>query len=231
MPRILVINPNSTASMTDKIGRAARAVAGRETEIVARTNSAGPPAIQGAKDGKAALPGLFAEIDAAGDADIDAIVVACFDDTGLYEARRRTTVPVVGIGEAGFHAAMFVAERFSVVTTLSVSLPVISDNLKRYGLTARCASLRASEVPVLDLEDPDSDACERISREIAVALTTDRADAIVLGCAGMTELTRDLAVRHAVPVIDGVAAAIKQAEGLVALGLTTSQSGIFRRAS
>lgn len=223
--RLLVINPNTTASMTEKIGAAARDVAAAGTEIVARNPATGPASIQGAEDGAAALPGLFAEIDKA--REFDAIVIACFDDTGLYEARRRTGVPVIGIGEAAYHYAMLVAERFSVVTTLSVSIPVIEENITRYGLSARCGKVRASNVPVLELERPASAARETISEEIAIALLDDGSDAIVLGCAGMADLAADLSFRHGVPVIDGVSAAVKLAEGLVALKLRTSQAGPF----
>lgn len=224
--RILVINPNTTGSMTEKIGRAAEAVAAPGTAIVARNPKTGPASIQGVEDGIAALPGLFDEIETA--EECDAIVIACFDDTGLYEARRRTRVPVIGIGEAAYHYAMLVAERFSVVTTLSVSIPVIQENIMRYGLSARCGKVRASNVPVLELERPGSTARETISDEIASALLHDNSDAIVLGCAGMADLAADLSARHGVPVIDGVAAAIKLAEGLGALRLGTSQAGPFR---
>jgi len=225
--RILVINPNTTASMTEKIGAAARQVAAAGTEIVARNPASGPASIQGREDGEAALPGLFAEL---GKADgFDAIIIACFDDTGLYEARRRASVPVIGIGEAAYHAATLVAGRFSVVTTLSVSIPVLEENIGRYGLASRCGRVRASNVPVLELERPGSTARETISDEIASALLHDGSDAIVLGCAGMADLAADLSARHKVPVVDGVAAAVKLAEGLVALGLTTSQAGPFAR--
>lgn len=224
--RILVINPNTTASMTEKIGRAAQLVAAAGTTIVARNPDTGPASIQGAEDGEAALPGLFAEIDRA--EGFDAMVIACFDDTGLYAARRRTTVPVIGIGEAAYHYAMLVAERFSVVTTLSISIPVIQENIMRYGLAPRCGKVRASNVPVLELERPGSRARETISDEIASALLYDGSDAIVLGCAGMADLAADLSARHHVPVIDGVAAAVKLAEGLATLRLATSQSGPFR---
>lgn len=197
------------------------------TEMVARNPSTGPASIQGAEDGEAAMPGLSAEIDKA--EGFDAIIIACFDDTGLYAARRRTRVPVVGIGEAAYHYAMLVAERFSVVTTLSVSIPVIQENIMRYGLSARCGKVRASNVPVLELERPGSSARETISDEIASALLHDNSDAIVLGCAGMADLAADLSSRHHVPVVDGVAAAVKLAEGLVTLRLGTSQSGPFAR--
>lgn len=228
--RILVINPNTTASMTEKIGRAAELVASEGTQIVARNPATGPASIQGVEDGEAALPGLFEEIDKleADPLGFDAIIIACFDDTGLYAARKRTRLPVVGIGEAAYHYAMLVAERFSVVTTLSVSIPVIQENIMRYGLSARCGKVRASNVPVLELERPGSTARETISDEIASALLHDNSDAIVLGCAGMADLAADLSARHHVPVVDGVAAAIKLAEGLVTMRLGTSQYGPFR---
>lgn len=231
MTSILVINPNSTVSMTEKVARAAREVAASDTEIVARTSKTGPAAIQGPEDGRAALPGLFAEIEAARNDGFDAIIIACFDDTGLYEARRLTAVPVIGIGEAGYHAAMLVAERFSVVTTLAVSVPVIEENIARYGFAPRCARVRASDVPVLELEKPGSPASDRISEEIGLAIRQDGADAVVLGCAGMADLARRLSHQHGLPVIDGVAAAVKLAEGLAALGLQTSQAGPFGLAS
>lgn len=230
MPSILIVNPNTTASMTEKIAIAARSVAAPGTIVVARTSKSGPASIQGRLDGEAALPGLFAEIVAAREEDFDAIVIACFDDTGLYEARKLTDAPVLGIGEAAFHAAMLVASRFSVVTTLSVSVPAIEDNLRLYGLARRCARVRASEVPVLDLEMPGSAARERISGEIGAAIAAGEADAIVLGCAGMADLAAELSRRHGVPVIDGVAAAVKMAEGLIAMRLSTSQAGPFRMA-
>lgn len=225
--RILIINPNTTASMTEKVGDAARLVASPGTEIVARNPATGPASIQGEADGEAALPGLFEEIDKADGFDV--IIIACFDDTGLYAARRRTRVPVIGIGEAAYHYAMLVAERFSVVTTLSVSIPVIQENIMRYGLSGRCGKVRASNVPVLELERPGSTARETISDEIASALLHDGSDAIVLGCAGMADLAADLSARHRVPVVDGVAAAVKLAEGLVAQRLATSQAGPFSR--
>ena len=161
--RVLFINPNATVAMTEAVAETARAAAGSGVEIVARTNHAGPASIQGEADGEAALPGLFAEIDRAAGQGFAAIVIACFDDTGLMAARARAGCPVIGIGEAAYHTATLVAERFSVVTTLAVSVPVIQENIMRYGLAARCGRVRASNVPVLELERPGSTARETIS--------------------------------------------------------------------
>jgi len=225
--RILVVNPNTTASMTMKIGAAAKAVASGGVEIRAVNPDFGPPSIEGYFDEAFAVPGLLAEMAKAPDA--DAVVVACFDDTGLDAARAATNAPVVGIGEAAFHLASLVAHKFSVVTTLERSIAPIERNLVQYGLIARCARVRAANVPVLKLEEPGSDARRTIGAEIARALAEDGAEAIVLGCAGMTDLARDLAREAGVPVLDGVACATALAESLVRLGLRTSKRNAYAR--
>lgn len=217
---ILVINPNSTASMTESIGAAARRTAAPETVITAVNPAGGPPAIQGAADGAAALPGLFALFDAAmAENRYDAVVIACFDDTGLKELKARTALPVVGIGEAGFLAAMVLSETFSVVTTLAVSLPVIEGNLAAYGWASRCARVRASGVPVLDLENAGSSVVEAIAAEIDRAIAQERCGAVVLGCAGMADLAENMTERFGIPVIDGVTAAVAFCEALHRSGL------------
>ena len=221
--RILLINPNTTPSMTRKIGAVAMAVASRGTEIIAVNSDFGPPSIEGYYDEAFSVPGLIAEMKNA--SDMDAYVIACFDDSGLEAARCITEAPVIGIGEAAFHMASLIAVRFSVVTTLARSLPAIEHNLQKYGLSRRCARVRASDVPVLDLEIPGSDARSRVSQEIARAIREDSAEAIVLGCAGMADFAAALSQEHGVPVLDGVACAVKLCESLVGLGLKTSKVG------
>jgi len=230
-PRVLlnIVNPNTTATMTATIAQAAARVARAGTRIRAVESPFGPPSIEGPYDDAFAVPGLIARI-REGDAEgASAHVIACFDDTGLDAARAAAAAPVVGIGEAAFHVAALLAQRFAVVTTLSRSIAVIEDNLARYGLARRCVRVRASDVPVLALEDPASGARVKIAAEIGRALDEDRAEAIVLGCAGMAELAAALSAEFAVPVIDGVAAAVMLAEGLAALGLKTSRRGGYAR--
>lgn len=221
--RIHVVNPNTTQSMTDSIAAAARAAALPGTTIIATQATMGPASIEGYYDEAFAVPGLLARI--TEHADADAHVIACFDDTGLDAARSLATAPVIGIGEAAFHAASLLAGRFSVITTLGRSIPAIEHNLVRYGLASRCAKVRAAEIPVLELDNPASDASTRISAEIAAAMAEDRAEAIVLGCAGMAALAARLSHQHGLPVVDGVAAAVAFAEALARLGLRTSKLG------
>lgn len=221
--RILVLNPNTTASMTEKIGAAARRVASPGTEIVARNPAVGPASIEGFYDEAMCLPGMLEVIRAT--PDVDGVVIACFDDTGLDAARCLTDKPVVGIGEAAYHMASMISNKFSVITTLGRSVPALEHNLHKYGLSARCARVRSSEVAVLELEEQGSDATNRISTEIALAMREDRAEAIVLGCAGMTDLTEFLSARHGLPVLDGVVCALTLCESLIRLKLKTSRLG------
>src|SRR5437868_10166398 len=185
--RIHIVNPNTTATMTQAIAAAAKAVAPPGVEIVASEPEFGPASIEGYYDGAFAVPGLLARIAEAEAAGADAHVIACFDDTGLDAARSAAGSPVIGMGEAAYHAASMVAVRFSVVTTLSRSIPVIQDNLTRYGLAQRCARVRASDIPVLSLEKDAGAAEVRIGAEIGRALADERVDCIVLGCAGMAD--------------------------------------------
>lgn len=224
--RILIVNPNTTASMTEKAATAARAVAASGTEIIAATSRMGPVSIEGHYDGALAIPGLLSELKERQVAGYDAAVIACFDDTGLEAARTFADMPILGLCESAVVTAGFLAQRFTVVTTLERSRVLIDNLVRRYGMGDR-AKVRASDIPVLELEDPASGAIGKLRAEIERALLEDGAEAIVLGCAGMTDLARELQEIYGVPVVDGVAAAVKQAEALVSLGLSTSKRGSY----
>lgn len=224
--RILVVNPNTTASMTATIERAARAAAGRGTTIEAVTSAMGPASIEGYYDEALAVPGLLAEIRRGERDGAGAAVIACFDDTGLDAARAMAAIPVIGICEAALASASFVAKRIGIVTTdLRARVPV-EELVARYGMAGR-VRVRAAGIPVLALEDHASGAVARLREEIARALDEDFAEAIVLGCAGMADLAAALQRDFGVPVIDGVSAAVRQAEALLGLGLATSKRGAY----
>lgn len=210
---ILIINPNSTASMTREIEVAAMKKALPGTTITAVNPLTGPPSIQGLKDGAACLPGLYALFDqmVGGQSDYDFVIIACFDDTGLGKLKATSRIPVIGIGEAAFHAATLLGSSFSTVTSLSVSIPVIEQNITQYGYANRSAKVRACEVPVLDI---GSGAAEAISIEAQKAKAEDDCDVIVLGCAGMASLAPDLEEKLGLPVIDGVTMAVAFCEAL-----------------
>ncbi len=223
--KILVINPNTTVSMTNKIATVARAVARPDTEIIAASSHDGPASIQGFLDVATCVPGLLKEV--AQHKDVDAIVIACFDDTGLDAVRTLMSVPVLGIGEAAYHAASMIANKFSVITTLSRSVPGLENNLMRYGLAQKCSRVRATEIPVLKLEEGDPATLDKIRSAIRASIDEDNAEAIVLGCAGMADLMAQLSEEFGLPVIDGVSASVTFAEALVNNRLSTSKIGAY----
>ena len=222
---IRVINPTTTRSMTDKIGAAARAAAAVGTKIVSTSPEMGPASIEGHYDEAIALPSMLAEIDRGEVDGTDGYVIACFGDPGLLAAREIAAGPVIGIAEAAMHMASMVATGFSVVTTLERTCVIAEQLVINYGMQRACRRIRAADVPVLELENPASPARALILAECRRALAEDRSGAIVLGCAGMADLCSDLARELGVPVIDGVAAAVKLVEALVGLGLKTSKVG------
>lgn len=173
------------------------------------TSHGGPPAIQGAADGDAAVPHLLPLVQQASDGGADGIVIGCFDDTGLDAARALAACPVIGIGQAAYHMAVLRSGRFSVVTTLAVSIPVLAGNINAQGFGPWLGRVRASGVPVLALEADPAAADRAILAEARAALAEDRVECIVLGCAGMVGLPERVAAATGAVVIDGVTAAAR----------------------
>lgn len=227
--KIKLVNPNTTSSMTAMMGDCARRVVAPGTEIEAANPRMGPPSIEGWYDEALAVPGLLAEIADGERHGYDGYVIACFGDPGLFAARELARGPVIGIAEAAMHAASMIAPSFSVVTTLGRTCGMAWELADRYGMRRFCRSVRATNLPVLDLAAPGSRARRLIIEECRHALQIDGADAIVLGCAGMADLCDEIAAAIGAPVIEGVAAAVKLVEALVALGLATAKRGEYAR--
>ncbi|KND61676.1 Hydantoin racemase [Candidatus Burkholderia verschuerenii] len=227
--RIKLINPNTTQRMTDSMARCAREIAAPGTEIIAVSPTMGPPSIEGYYDEAVASLGLLAEVEAGEKQGIDGYVIACFGDPALYAARELARGPVIGIAEAAMHAASVIAPGFSVVTTLQRTCNMAWHLAERYGMTRFCKNVRATDVAVLELDEPGSAARQTIIDECRRALDEDGSDAIVLGCAGMAEFCREVEQAIGAPVVEGVTAAVKWAEALVALKLNTAKRGDYAR--
>ncbi len=223
--RLLVVNPNTSAAMTTAIAQAASAAAAPGTQVMAVQPSFGPRSIEGHFDETIAAAGVAEQVRAA--QGIDAVVIACFGDPGLDAAREAIAAPVLGIAEAAFHVASMLATGFSVVTTMTRTCVIAEHLLHRYGFERRCRGVHGTDIAVLDFEHISDDSVRQIEAVARDALARDRSGAIVLGCAGMAGLCATLQQRLGVPVIDGVAAAVKLAESLVALGLQTSKHGDY----
>lgn len=234
--RIKIINPNTTRSFTDALQRLADSVARPDTEILAVSPASGPDSIESFYDEALAVPGVLAEI-ARGDSEqqIDAYVLACFGDPGLYAARELTDKPVLGIAEAAFHLATMIGACFSVVTTAPRVRFMTEHLVGRYGFGEQCKKVRTTSMAVLDLAHSPEAAIAKVIAECLRAREEDKAEAIVLGCAGMSQYRERIEREIGMPVIDGTLAAVKLCEAMVDMRLGTSKvltfgwprSGVF----
>ena len=220
--RILVVNVNTTESITDTIARQARAVAAPGTEIVGLTPRFGADSVEGNCESYLAAIAVMDRV-MAYDQPFDAVIQAGYGEHGREGLQELLNVPVVDITEAAASTAMFLGHAYSVVTTLDRTVPLIEDRLKLAGLYQRCASVRASGMAVLELEEHPLAAMEAIVHQAELAIREDKAEVICLGCGGMAGLDERIRQRTGVPVVDGVTAAVTIAESLVRLGLSTSK--------
>ena len=220
--RIVVVNVNTSETMTQIIADGARRYASPGTEIVALRPYFGAEAVDCAVESYLSAVAVMDRVLAYPEP-YDAVVLAGFGEHGRDGLQELITQPVVEICEASAHAAMMIGRSYSVVTTLKRSVAAIEDRLMLAGLAARCASVRAGGMSTLELDSDPAAAITEIVAQARVAVEVDHAEVICLGCAGMAGLEEAITAELGVPVIDGVGAAVRLAEALVGLGLSTSK--------
>jgi Asp/Glu/hydantoin racemase len=214
--RLLVVNSNTTDSVTDRIGAAARAAARPGTIIEAVSAPFGLPLIVSRADWLVAGPATLAALaDRRGS--YDAAIIACFGDPGLDAAKELLDVPVLGISEAAFHAACMLGRRFGIVSFTAALRPMFEDVLAHHGLGARCAGFRMGPAFSGDPGRVAEDRADLIADLCRQSVEQDGAEAIILAGGPLAGLAPVLAPHVAVPLVDGTAAAVRLAEALVGL--------------
>ncbi len=224
--KILIINPNTTESMTESDAQVGRKHARTGTIVHAVNPPFGPRSIENSMEECIAAYATLETIGKYRD-EYDAFIIACSSDPGLSACREITDKPVIGVGEASLHLASLVAYRFSIVTVIPRVIPMLEEMVRRSGLKDRCASIRSTSLSVLEIEEQPERAVRELIAESLRAIKEDGAEAICLGCAGMGPLDEQIRKAVPVPVIDGVAAAVKLAEALYDYGLKTSKVGAY----
>jgi allantoin racemase len=222
-PRIAILNPNTTADFTVRLAAAARHVVSPGTTVIARSPTRGPASIECHADEAEALPGLLTLIKEEENLGAHAYVIACFGDTGVDAAREIAAGPVVGMTEAALFAACMLAARFSIVTLPPRTIAQSERVLRHVGLAHRC-HIRAIDADVRDCVGLDEALLAAMLAESRAAMREDRAEAIILGCAGLADLVVPMQAALGIPVLDGVSIAVTMAEGLVRAGLRTSKA-------
>lgn len=225
MTRITVINPNTSEALTARIAAAAAAIAPAGIEVVGVRPALGVASVESHTEEALAAVGVLRLVEEHS-AVTDAFVVACFGDTGVAAAREMASCPVVGMTEAALQTACLLTHRFVVITMPPRTIAHSDRVVRALGLEHRC-TVAAIDAEVADLEGGSAPLLDHFAAAARQAMDSDRAEAVVLGCAGLADLVGPLSGELGVPVIDGVAAAVGIAAGLIAMGLTTSRANTF----
>ncbi|VIO75439.1 aspartate/glutamate racemase family protein [Bradyrhizobium ivorense] len=226
--KILLLNPNTTAAVTDLLHAAGSKVVSAGTELLPVTASRGVPYI--ATRAEAQIGGAIAlEMLAEAGPDIDAAIIAAFGDPGLFGARELFSFSVVGLAEAAMLTACMVGRRFAIVTFAGALTPWYEECVAMHGLAARCAGVRALDGAFQSISEVQAEKEELLVALAKQAVEQDHADVVILSGAPLAGLAAKVRDRIPVPVIDPVAAAVRQAETLAVLRPRKAVAGTFRR--
>jgi len=225
--RIMVINPNTSESMTDHIRDELMPVKRPDTELTVVCPDRGPETIESAYDEAHAVPPTLELVEKANREGYDAVILACFSDPGLHAAREISTIPVIGIEESSFHVAAMLGAKFSIMTPRKARIPAKHHEVHMRGLDYHLASVRSLDLSVAETDSDPEKTKQRIMEEAAGAVRDDGAEIIILGCAGMAGYAPELERKLNIKVIDPTAVALKIAEAIADLNLTHSKAGLF----
>lgn len=226
MSTILVLNPNTSEQMTSDIEVSAERATSDRTKTIVTQPDSGPESLESFYEYHLATIGLLDTVIEYRDS-VDGVVIACYGDPGLYPLKEIFDVPVVGVAEASLATATLLGHRFSILVALQRAIPMMENMVQWYGFSDRLASVEATNLSVLELEENTDRTVDSLSKAGERAKKAG-AEVLILGCSGMTGLQERLANRMAVPVIDPVENAVRMAALLAEMDLTQSEAGLYQ---
>ena len=221
--KILCINPNSSPEVTEAIEEICRKYALSETEIEVKCIKEAPSGIESYHDAAISEKYLLERFEEWKEK-YDGFIIACHSDVGVDLLRELTDKPVIGIGEASMLLALPLGHKFSILSLKRKKIPQKEDLVKKYGLENRCASIRATGLGVVA---NNKEKREKLIQEGEKAVKEDGAEVLILGCAGMAGLDKEIEKIVNVPVIDGVVSALMLIESLIRYGVSSSKAGKY----
>jgi allantoin racemase len=231
--KIRIINPTFRGDRNKKALANYKSYASPNTDLSIVALENGPESIESYFDVGLAIPEALKQARIAEKEGIEAIVLDCMVDPGLFALREVVSIPVVGAAQASMHLAAILADRFSIITILERLRPIFNSLWKLYEMTEIGASIRTVEIPVSELRDHEEELIDSLIAQSVLAVNEDDAHAIIFGCTGMGGLTesvkRGLEQNNifGIPVLDPTGVAIKLAEGLVSLQLSHSKKSFY----
>ena len=224
--KLLVVNPNISENVSELIAAEARRAASRDVEIDVLTAPFGVAYIETRCE---AVVGAYAVLTMLAEhyQGYDAVVIAAFGDPGLMAAKEMLPMPVVGLTEGALSSAASLGARFSIVAISRRIRAWYRETVEMHGLHGRLASIRCLEDAPGDIGGIQADKAEQLVALCNAAVQQDDADAIVIAGAPLAGLARSIAGRIPVPVVDGVASAVRHAETLAALATRPATLGSY----
>jgi Asp/Glu/hydantoin racemase len=224
--KLLLINPNTSTSVSELIRAEAERSAAPGTEVQVVTAAFGVAYIETRFE---ALIGAYAAAERAAEqhGQYDALIVAAFGDPGLQGLREVLPCPVVGLTDAALASACLLGQRFSIVAISQRIRAWYGETVAQCGLGGRLASIRGLDEPLADIGNVQGNQGERLVQLAERCVAEDGADVIVLAGAPLAGLARSLRGRLPVPCVDGVSSAVRHAESLVALQPGSASRGSF----
>jgi allantoin racemase len=224
--KIMVINPNTSQSMTDHLRQELERIKRPDTELTVVCAGRGPETIESAYDEAYAIPPTLELVKRANQEDYHAIILACFADPGLEAAKEISKIPVIGIEESSLHVAAMLGARFAIITPRKERIPSRRAHVHLRGLDYFLASVKSLDLSVAET-DAEPEKTKKRVLEVARQAVEDGAEVILLGCAGMAGYAPEIESKLNIKVIDPSAVALKVAEAMADLGLAHSKAGLF----
>lgn len=225
--KIMVINPNTSESMTNHLREELNRIKRSDTELTVVCPDKGPETIESAYDEAYAIPPTLELVKKANREGYDAVILACFSDPGLDAAKEISEIPVIGIEESCLHIAAMLGARFSIMTPRRQRIPNRKEHVHMRGMGHFLASVRSLDLSVAETDADPERTKKRVLEVARRAAEEDGAEIIILGCAGMAGYAPELESKLGVKILDPSAVALKVAEAMVDLGLKHSKLGLF----
>ena len=226
MPTALVINPNTSQSMTAEIQHTAQRIFQSPWSSIILSAPSGPESLESWSD--YALAGITVLPLLAENPDVDGVVLACFGDPGLYSLKEVFEKPVVGIAEASMSLALLIGNSFGILAGMRRAVDLMDNMVRTYSLQSRYAGTESLDMRVLDF-DKDRVATLAVLEKTSQKLRSRGAEVLLLGCAGLTGFVEDLQKRVAMPVIDPVEAGCRMLQTVCDARLNTSHVGLYSK--
>jgi len=225
--KIMVINPNTSESMTKRLRIELNRFKRSTTSLTVVNPNTGPYSIECAYDEAYAVPPTLELVKKANEEGYDAVIIACFSDPGLMAAREISMIPVIGIEETSFHVAAMLGAKFSILTPRRERIPAKRADVHAKGMDCFLSSVRSLDLSVAETDENPEKTKRRILEVATKAVREDGAEVIILGCAGMAGYAQEIEEKIGAKVIDPPAVALKLAEVIVDLGLSHSKIGLY----